>query len=112
MLYVVCGGSLVCVCDPACQTWGPQSEIELTVQIKLKKETLPEWLFFLGLSVALCPKSCTEDSVFQFYLPRVVLALVVCFSFGRCPRSPLASKCSILDVLEQCFLLLFCPITC
>lgn len=51
--------------------------------------------------MALCPKSCTEDSIFRFNLPVFVLAFVVCFSFGRsqpplAPPLPLESHCSIL----------------
>lgn len=45
---------------------------------------LHEWSFFLGLSMALCPKLCTEDHIFQFNLPIVVLALL-----AGAPHSPL-----------------------
>lgn len=44
---------------------GPEHELQLTVWIKIEKEMLLEWSFFLRLSMALCPKPCAEDSIFQ-----------------------------------------------
>lgn len=72
-------GSLVYVCKPACWTWGPLCEVQLTVQIKLKKETLPELSFFLGFVMSLCPKSCQRLSVWS------PSCLMVCFVFDRFP---------------------------
>lgn len=58
---------------------------------------LLEWSFFLGLSMALCPKSRTEDSIFQFNPPVVMLSLAVCFFIGAFPVSLVTAPSSVLE---------------
>lgn len=89
---------------------GPEREVQLTAWIKLVKDMFLEWSFFLRLSMALCPKSCTEDSIFQFNPPIVVLSLV-CFSVGASPVSLVSQKCILCAgmmplavVLSRCLL--------
>lgn len=74
---------------------GPECEVQLSIWIKLEKEMLLKWLFFFKLSMALCYKSCTEDSIFQINSPIVMLSLAVCFSIDVSSVS-LVSYCSIL----------------
>lgn len=54
---------------------------------------LLEWSFFLQLSIAPCPKSCAENSIFQCNPPVVILSLAVCFWTGASPVSLVSHSC-------------------
>lgn len=43
--------------------------------------------------MALCPKSCAENSISQFNPPIVILSLAVCFWTGASPVSLVSQSC-------------------